>query len=266
MRIVHLLALLAAGCVGAETVTFKVLNEGVLEERLRLAHRDVKQRYARLRSLFEQTGCTQLREQRVRGSKEPNLICASGDESRMRIVVGAHYDSAGGDGVIDNWTGAILLPSLAEFVREGQRRHAFEFVAFAAEEKGLLGSREYLKSLTPEERKRIAAVITLDSLGLGPVKSWPNSSSKDLLLAAARLAQAMKLSIGGVNVDGAGTTDSATFHQAGIPVLSLHSVTQETWTTINSKKDVWTSLKWRDYYETHRFVSALLSYLDQTLP
>jgi Zn-dependent M28 family amino/carboxypeptidase len=202
----------------------------------------------------------------VRGSKQPNLICVSGDENQRRIVVGAHYDSAGGDGVIDNWTGAILLPSLGQFMRERKRRHAFEFVGFAAEEKGLLGSRAYLKALTPDARKQIAAVITLDSLGLSATKCWPNSSSKELLTMAAVLAHSMKLDFAGVNVDAIGSTDSATFHKAGIPVLSLHSVSQETWKIINSKHDVWASLQWRDYYDTHKFVSALLSYLDQKLP
>ena len=60
-----------------------------------------------------------------------------------------------------------------------------------------------------------------------------------VLLAAGRAR------VRGVNVDAVGTTDSATFHSAGIPVLSLHSVT---------------------HYDTHWFVSALLTYLDRKLP
>ena len=63
-----------------------------------------------------------------------------------------------------------------------------------------------------------------------------------------------------------GTTDSQTFKDADIPVLSLHSVTQQTWTTINSSKDVWRAVSWKDYYDTHRLVAALLVYLDRTLP
>jgi len=267
MRSFIILAFLFATRGGAQTVTFTVLGEGVLEQRLRTATPKVAQRYQRLKELFEQTGCNQLREQPVRGSKQPNLICSSpGEGGGTRIVVGAHYDSAGGDGVIDNWTGAILMPSLAEFIREKPRRHAFEFVGFAAEEKGLLGSRAYLKALKPEDRKQIAAVVTLDSLGLSSTKYWPNSSSKELASMAAVLARAMKLDFAGVNVDAVGSTDSVTFHTAGIPVLSLHSVTQETWKLINSPYDVWATLKWKDYYDTHRFISALLAYLDQKLP
>jgi hypothetical protein len=86
------------------------------------------------------------------------------------------------------------------------------------------------------------------------------------MILAANLAHAMKIPLAGVNVDAVGTTDSMTFHKAGIPVLSLHSVTQETLGLINSRDDVWSSLSWTAYYDTHRFISALLVYLDQSLP
>ena len=275
LRILLPLFLISCICFG-QKIEYKAVDNKVLEERLRLAHRDIGERYRRLRALFEQTGCSggDLIEQKVKRSKEPNLICQIGESPngdaesvpKKRIIVGAHFDAAGGDGVIDNWTGAILLPSLAEFVREKPRRHTFHFVGFAAEEKGLLGSQAYLKSLSKAERQQIAAVVTMDSLGLSATKWWPNSSDRDLAVLAALVARAMNLSFVGLNVDRIGTTDSATFHDAGIPVLSLHSITQGAYHLINSPHDVWKSLSWQDYYDTHRFVSALLIYLDEKLP
>jgi Iap family predicted aminopeptidase len=257
-RILALIWITAA--TQAQTIEFKRLNAGVLEEWLRLAHPKVAERYQRLRRLFLETGCTGLVEQKVRGSKEPNLICAvaGSGESANKILVGAHFDAAGGDGVIDNWTGAILLPSLAAFMREAPKRHSFEFVGFAAEEKGLLGSRDYLRAIKTEDRKRIAAVITMDSLGLTSTKVWVSSSSKELIEHGVRVANSMNLGFAGVDVDAVGTTDSMTFHQSRIPTLSLHSLTQETWEVVNSRRDVWAALSWQDYYDTHRFVSALL--------
>ncbi len=268
MRALILAWLTLAAWAGAQTIRYTTLTAGVLEDRLRLAHPNVAERYKRLQKLFVETGCTKLTEQKVRGSKQPNLVCAvEGNGASMRtIVVGAHFDCSGGDGVVDNWTGAILLPGLAKFLRDEAPRHSFEFVGFAAEEKGLLGSQAYLKQIKKEDRKQIAAVVTMDSLGLTATKCWPNSSDKELLLMAARLAQAMKLDFRGINMDRVGTTDSMTFHKAHIPVLSLHSVTQETLSSINSKKDVWSALSWKDYNDTHRFVSALLMYFDQQLP
>jgi hypothetical protein len=122
-----------------------VLKEAVLRDRLKLAHPKNSERYLCLKALFDEDGCRGdvLREQPVRGSKEPNLICGiTGTGERPRkIIVGAHFDCSGGYGIIDNWSGAVFLPSLFEFLRASPRRHTFEFVGFAAEESGLLGSR-----------------------------------------------------------------------------------------------------------------------------
>src|SRR6185436_301314 len=181
-------------------------------------------------------------------------------------IVGAHFDHFGGDGIVDNWSGAVLLPSLYSFLRKNPPRHTFEFIGFAAEEKGLLGSRAYLKSIPKGDRTQIAAGIFMDSLGMTPTKFWPNSSSEELVRAASILARALKQDFRGVNVDEVGTTDSMVFKDAKIPVLSLHSITQKTWPLINGPKDLWPAISWKDYYDTHRLVSALLVYLDQTLP
>ena len=50
-----------------------------------------------------------------------------------------------------------------------------------------------------------------------------------------------------------------------IPVLSLHSLTQENYTIINARTDVWNALSWSDFYDTYKLVSGLIMYLDQAL-
>lgn len=264
------LLLAVAVVASAEQFDYLLLNEGVLRERLQLAHRNNDERRRRLKDLFEKSGCKgdAYHEQRVSRSRQPNMICdvAGTGESPRKIIIGAHFDAIGGDGVIDNWSGAVMLPALADFMQRKPRRHPFEFVGFAAEELGLLGSRTFVKSIPKGERQGVAAVIILDSLGLTPTKCWPNGSSKELVAAAARVADALRLDFGGVNVDGVGTTDSEPFKDAHIPVLTLHSVTQETWKVINGDRDVWKAVSWKDYYDTHRLVSALLVYLDKMLP
>jgi hypothetical protein len=269
-RLLLILFAAAAASAQSRSLEFRTLKEGVLQERLQLASPRNPERYQLLKDLFAQSGCQgdSFREQKIGGSNEPNMICGlpgTGERPR-KIVVGAHFDSVGGDGIIDNWSGAVLLPTLFEFAGGAERRHAFEFVGFAGEEKGLLGSRAYLRSIPKADRGQIAAVIILDSLGLTSTKCWVNGSTKELVGAAARVAGALKLDFSGVNVDRVGTTDSETFKDAHIPVLSLHSVTQQTWRVINGSRDIWSAVSWRDYYDTHRFVSALLRYFDETLP
>ncbi|HBY59381.1 MAG TPA: hypothetical protein DEH78_06135 [Solibacterales bacterium] len=266
LRTVVALALLVSAGARAEPV-----SDDVLRDRLRQAHPNAARRYERLKALFAQAGCVEprLREQPVKRSKQPNLICgpAGGSSGKRRIIVGAHFDSQGGAGVIDNWTGAVLLPSLLEFLGSGaERRHEFEFVGFAAEEKGLLGSRTYVEALTAEERARIAAVIVVDSVGLAPVKVWPNRSTPFLVNAAAQVAAGMAIGLEGVNVEKVGTTDSQVFYEAGIPVLTVHSVDQRTILVINHESDTLAAVSWKDFFDTYRMLGALLEYLDRGLP
>ncbi len=259
-----------AFAASAQHVEYSVLKESVLQERLKLASPKNAERCLRLKTLLAESGCqgAAFREQTVKGSREPNLICqtpAAGEQPRT-IVVGAHFDAVGGDGVIDNWSGAVLLPSLFEFLATAPRRHNFQFVAFAGEEKGLLGSKAFVQSLSRSDRAQIAAVVTMDSLGLTPTKCWPNGSTKELISAAIQIAHSLDLEFTGVNMDRVATTDSASFMAAHIPVLSLHSVTGDTLRIINGKRDVLSAVSWKDYYDSHRFISALLVYLDQSLP
>lgn len=263
------LVLAIALITSAATLNFSVVPEDVLQAHLKLAAPKNAERYRRLKDLFAQSGCGDgvLQEQPVKGTKEPNMICeTTATESPRRIIVGAHFDAVGGDGVIDNWSGAVLLPTYYEFTRNRAHRHTFDFVAFTGEEKGLLGSRAYVKSIPKEERKQIAAVIIMDSLGLTPTKCWIHGSSQELVVAAASIARALNLDFQGVEVEKVGTTDSQPFKDAQIPVLCLHSVTQQTWQVINGSKDVWSAVSWKDYYDSHRLISALLNYFDETLP
>ena len=250
------------------TFEYDYLKSEILEQRLRQAAPKNPERFTRLKALFEEAGCTgaALREQPVKGSKEPNLICVLPGEKPERIVIGAHFDSVGGDGVIDNWSGSVMLPSLFQTLKTKPHKHTIEFVGFAAEEKGLVGSKAYMKALAKEDRKRIIGMIGLDSLGLASTKCWLNGSDKELAVRAYTLAKAMKLDFSAVNLDKVGETDSSTFKDEGIRVLSLHSVTQATWNTINSKYDVWKALSWKDYYDSYRLVSAFVTVFDQTEP
>ena len=103
MRIL-LAGVLAAALAIAETVEFKALTPGVLEERLKLAHPKPAERFLRLRGLFAETGCKDLRDQKVKGSKEPNLICAveSNAPDARRIIDRPHCYRDGRAGLFEH--------------------------------------------------------------------------------------------------------------------------------------------------------------------
>ncbi len=88
-------------------------------------------REQKLRQLFEEAGCLgdRLTEQAVKHVKAPNLICTLKGEMESQIIVGAHFDFVNaGRGVVDNWSGCSLLPSLFTNLRGAPRRHTFVLV------------------------------------------------------------------------------------------------------------------------------------------
>jgi hypothetical protein len=93
-----------------------------------------------------------------------NIIALKEGTSAERLVVGAHYDSAEvGEGYTDNATGIGLLLEVAARIKKMPTPYTVVFVAFGAEEDGLLGSRYYLDTLSDVERRASVGMIDLDA-------------------------------------------------------------------------------------------------------
>jgi Zn-dependent M28 family amino/carboxypeptidase len=248
---------------------FSVVDRGVVEQRLQSYKGDDSLREATLKRLFQASGCEggELSEQPVEGSRQPNLICILHGDTDSRIVVGAHFDHVEkGDGVVDNWSGASLLPSLYEVLRAGPRRHTFVFIGFCAEEQGLVGSRFYVNSLRPDEVQKINAMVNLDTLALGPSEVWVSRSDRKLVAALNSVAHALKLPLTGVNVDAFGESDEEPFIKRHVPVIIVHSLTQQTTRVLHTRRDNYTAVHFDDYYNSYRLLSAYLVDLDEALP
>ena len=227
------------------------------------------EREALIRKWFAESGCTgaNLSEQGLDRQLPPNVICVLPGETAEVIVVGAHTDKVDdfGDGVVDNWTGAALLPSLVYSLSAQPRHHTLIFVGFSGEEKGLVGSRYYVDHLTNEKRAHIEGMVNFDSLGLGPTEVWASHADKVLLDALAAVAFASRLPVTTMNVDDLGTADSESFARYHIPRITLHSVTQKTWPILHSPFDKMAAIKMNDYYDSYRLIAEYLAYLDDAL-
>jgi hypothetical protein len=263
---VILVTLLAA--TAAAQVRYRLEDQDVVEARLKNFSIKNDQREVILKQLFAQAGCKdgKLFDQPVKNKLPPNVICILPGDTNEVILVGAHTDHVeDGDGVVDNWSGASLLPSLLYGVNGQPRKHTFVFVGFTGEEKGMLGSDFYVHELNKEERSNIEGMVNLDTLGLGPTKVWASHADKQLLNALAQVASAMKLLLAAVNVDQVGSTDSESFARSKIPRITIHSVKQETWPILHSSKDKLSAIKMTDYYATYRLLVGYLAYLDTSL-
>jgi alkaline phosphatase isozyme conversion protein len=97
-----------------------------------------------------------------------NIIAVKEGESAKRLIVGAHYDSAPiGEGYSDNATGIALLLETAARIKSQVTPYTIVFVAFGAEEKGLLGSRYYVSTMNDLERRATIGMIDLDAVAGG---------------------------------------------------------------------------------------------------
>jgi Peptidase family M28 len=247
---------------------FRLLDRNKIESRIKSFSRKNDEREAIVKQLFKESGCKddQLSEQVVKAKLPPNVICVLPGETNGVILVGAHTDKVDqGDGVVDNWSGASLLPSLLYSVGGQKRHHTFIFVGFTGEEKGLLGSDFYVRHLSLEQRSKIEGMINFDTLGLGPTEVWASHANAPLLSALARIASAMKLPISVMNVENFGTADSESFAEFEIPRVTIHSLTQETVPILHSSRDKIDAVKMNDYYNTYRLMAGYLAFLDKQL-
>jgi hypothetical protein len=252
----------------SQTVYYQTLDRHVIEARLREGPDKNEKRKQVLEKMFLAAGCRfeQLIEQPVKGKKLPNLICILPGEIDSTIIVGGHYDLADiGYGAVDNWSGASLLPSLYESLQNERRRHTFVFVSFYAEEQGLVGSESYVRQLTKKQLARIPAMVNLDCLGLSSTKVEIDQSDKRLLSILDKIAERTNLPLEGVNVSKIGKSDIVPFQNRKIPVISIHSVTQETFRILHSVRDNMDAISLNDYYNTYRLMTAFLSALDVLL-
>ncbi len=251
-----------------ETIRYKPVPREVVESRLRKYAGTDPQREATLKQIFADAGCDEqhLSEQAVKGARQPNVICVLPGSSDKVIIVGAHFDHvSAGDGVVDNWSGASLLPSLYQAVKIEPRTHSYIFIGFTDEEKGEVGSHFYAGHMTKEQVAATDAMVNMDTLGLATTEIWASHSDQKLSRALVYIAKQLALPVKAVNVEQIGSTDSEQFADRDIPSITIHSLTQATWNAriLHTSKDRITAMRLDDYYQTYTLVAAYLAFLDQ---
>ncbi len=97
-----------------------------------------------------------------------NIIGRANGSSDGVIVFGSHYDSVdAGPGAVDNGTGTATMLELARVLATQAHNNAFVFIAFDAEEVGLVGSHYYVDHLSATESAKIRGMFNFDMLGGG---------------------------------------------------------------------------------------------------
>lgn len=252
----------------AQQVRYNAVPRETVESRLNQYGGKDSVREATLKQMFAEAGCDDqhVSEQPVKGSKLPNVICVLPGSSDKVIIVGAHFDHiADGNGVVDNWSGASLLPSLYQALKDEPRKHTFIFIGFTDEEKGEVGSHFYVHQMTKEQVAATDAMVNMDTLGLAPTEIWMSHSDKELIHMLAKVAKATNLPVTGMDVEQVGSTDSEQFVKRNIPRITVHSLNQQTWDAqiLHTSKDQISQINLGDYYQSYCLIAAYLAYIDQ---
>ncbi|KAH8589298.1 hypothetical protein B0O99DRAFT_637315 [Bisporella sp. PMI_857] len=163
------------------------------------------------------------------------LVETVGGDPENVVMFGAHLDSvSAGPGINDNASGCALLLSLITVVTRYTHNLKLRFAFWGAEEKGILGSRHYVKALPSSSASSILAYINFDMVSRGyfgvfdgdgstfGIRAPPGSDTIEKLFEEGLNGQ-------GVNVTAApftNGTDYASFWQVlGKPVGGLFTGT-----------------------------------------
>jgi hypothetical protein len=68
-----------------------------------------------------------------------------------------------------------------------------------------------------------------------------------------------------VNVELVGNDDTQAFRDKKLPVITIHSITQETLPLLHTKNDNLDAIHLDDLYESYKVVAIYLTYLDTAL-
>jgi len=140
------------------------------------------------------------------------------------VVVGAHFDSVPeGPGANDNASGTGLVLELARALAADPGMAPglnVVFVAFGAEELGLLGSAHYVRVLPPEAREGVRAMLNFDMVGVGDALRVGGDAA--LIGAADGVARERGLTLGRLPQSLGRASDHASFIAAGIPGIFFY--------------------------------------------
>jgi Zn-dependent M28 family amino/carboxypeptidase len=148
------------------------------------------------------------------------------------IIVGAHLDSVPeGPGINDNGSGSAVVLEAALRLARGptQARGSVRFAFWGAEERGLIGSRHHLGSLSDEVRRHIALYINLDMVGSPNFARFVQSSAatNEGLAAMVRREFLADFREHNLTVEeragGRFGSDDTPFAQKGIPTIGLYT-------------------------------------------
>ncbi len=195
--------------------------------------------------------------------------------SATTVVIGGHFDHLGfggrgsrtpGEqrihpGADDNASGVAGVLEAARYIKDSDlKNHNYLFIAFGAEEKGLLGSR-YFTTSGDYEMARINYMFNLDMIGrleqnrLSLIGTGSSPSWDDLIERLAPSHLDIRKSPGGL-----GGSDHASFYMQNIPVLFFFTGTHHDYHMPGDTPD---KINFDGLYDVYSLMMSMVRELDK---
>lgn len=143
------------------------------------------------------------------------------DRADEVLTLTAHYDSVpAGKGAYDNMAGAAIIMELCRYFSRHQPRRTMEFIWFGAEEKGLVGSRNYV-TVHEKELKNHVFNMNVDLAGQ-LVGGTVVGVTGDVAICHMVEYMAHEVEIGMVTKHSIWGSDSNSFAWKGVPAMTLN--------------------------------------------
>jgi Zn-dependent M28 family amino/carboxypeptidase len=215
----------------------------------------------------------------VRVERTHNVIAQTKTGSTHDVVMaGAHLDSVPeGPGINDNGSGAAaVLETAVQLGSSPDVRNAVRFGFWGAEEEGLVGSSNYVKTLDVEALKDIALYLNFDMLGSpnpgyftydGDQSAPPNSRVPRVPEGSAGIERTLAAYLKSAgktpqDTDFDGRSDYDGFTQAGVPAGGLFSGAEEKMTEDQAK--LWGGAANQPFDPNYHKPTDTLDHIDRT--
>lgn len=185
-----------------------------------------------------------------------NVVVDLPGEVDEYISITAHYDSTPlSVGIYDNMSGAVGAMALAEYFVNHPHRYGIRVILCGSEERGLLGSKAYVKA-HPEDISKMVLNINLDMIGCIMGKFIAGCTTEEKLCHYIEyMGYELGFSVSAKQM--VYSSDSTPFADAGVPALSFARDADEgSAATIHDRYDTIALMKAEQMVEDIDFVAA----------
>lgn len=192
-----------------------------------------------------------------------NVMVLKKGESPTTIVLGGHLDKVNiGDGVIDDWSGCIIVKNIYQALRETKTKHNILFVGFTMEERGLLGSKQFVQTVQDSKSPEMMAMANFECFGVSDPHIWANVAHEKMKALAHKVAKEQKIDLTEHTIPGTGA-DNVPFERAGVPSITLDGLPTEKIRLIHSVNDNFESIDPASYETGYKLSLEFVRALDR---